>query len=231
MRAAWQVWCNTRSAITPCSTPKRPKARQLTVLRLMIQAGYLDDAERDQIAADHCAIVLTSLTSTRPTLSCMCKTKSCNVWAPMRCGRAACASSRRLTSTCNGKPKPPCAIGLTCSTAARPAFAMPKPTPIAALTMPPPSFSMPTPAICLTMIGSPDYFDASIQGNVNAAVALAPTRQRHQALYLCRALDPAWAERMGLAPLTAGHNLARLARHLLSRVTAMAAMSLSTTQL
>ncbi len=38
----------------------------------------------------------------------------------------------------------------------------------------------------LAMVGSPDYFNERIQGNVNAGVSLAPAGQRHQAPHLCR---------------------------------------------
>ena len=56
----------------------------------------------------------------------------------------------------------------------------------------------------LTMVGSPNYFDASIQGNVNAAVALRQPGSAIKPFTYAAALDPTWAARRGYAPLTAG---------------------------
>jgi penicillin-binding protein 1C len=55
----------------------------------------------------------------------------------------------------------------------------------------------------LTMIGSPNYFDASIQGNVNAALALRQPGSAIKPFTYASALDPASAASRGQIPLTA----------------------------
>jgi membrane carboxypeptidase/penicillin-binding protein PbpC len=52
------------------------------------------------------------------------------------------------------------------------------------------------------MVGSPDYFDAAIQGNVNAALAERQPGSAIKPLTYAAALDPAWASRAGVQPWT-----------------------------
>jgi len=54
----------------------------------------------------------------------------------------------------------------------------------------------------LAMVGSPNYFDASIQGNLNAALALRQPGSAIKPLTYAAALDPAWSARAGVLPLT-----------------------------
>lgn len=62
----------------------------------------------------------------------------------------------------------------------------------------------------LAMVGSPNYFDASIQGNVNAALALRQPGSAIKPLTYAAALDPTWSENAEQAPLTAASILADL---------------------
>ncbi|HXF61072.1 MAG TPA: transglycosylase domain-containing protein [Caldilineaceae bacterium] len=54
----------------------------------------------------------------------------------------------------------------------------------------------------LAMVGSPDYFDVRIQGNVNAALALRQPGSAIKPLTYAAALDPGWSKALGLSPLT-----------------------------
>jgi len=54
----------------------------------------------------------------------------------------------------------------------------------------------------LAMVGSPDYFDATIQGNVNAALAERQPGSAIKPLTYAAALDPAWSNQAGVSPLT-----------------------------
>ncbi len=54
----------------------------------------------------------------------------------------------------------------------------------------------------LAMVGSPNYFDASIQGNVNAALTLRQPGSAIKPLTYAAALDPQWAATSGVSPLT-----------------------------
>ncbi|MEX1020783.1 MAG: transglycosylase domain-containing protein, partial [Litorilinea sp.] len=62
----------------------------------------------------------------------------------------------------------------------------------------------------LAMVGSPDYFDVGIQGNVNAALSLRQPGSAIKPLTYAAALDPAWATRTGYTPLTPASILADL---------------------
>ncbi len=54
----------------------------------------------------------------------------------------------------------------------------------------------------LAMVGSPNYFDAAIQGNVNAALALRQPGSAIKPFTYAAALDPSWSEQAGVQPLT-----------------------------
>ena len=60
----------------------------------------------------------------------------------------------------------------------------------------------------LAMVGSPDYFDASIQGNVNAALTLRQPGSAIKPFTYAVALDPQWNQRLGIPPLTTASILA-----------------------
>ncbi len=62
----------------------------------------------------------------------------------------------------------------------------------------------------LSMVGSPDYFDAARQGNVNAALSLRQPGSAIKPLTYAAALDPLWMEPLGLEPLTPASILADL---------------------
>ncbi len=54
----------------------------------------------------------------------------------------------------------------------------------------------------LAMVGSPDYFNERIQGNVNAALILRQPGSAIKPLTYAAALDPTWSAKNGLQPLT-----------------------------
>ena len=54
----------------------------------------------------------------------------------------------------------------------------------------------------LAMVGSPDYFDQSISGNVNAALSLRQPGSAIKPFTYAAALDPNWSSRNGEPPLT-----------------------------
>ncbi len=62
----------------------------------------------------------------------------------------------------------------------------------------------------LAMVGSPDYFDESIQGNVNAALTQRQPGSAIKPFTYAAALDPDWSQRLGLVPLTPASILADL---------------------
>ncbi len=62
----------------------------------------------------------------------------------------------------------------------------------------------------LSMVGSPDYFDGRIQGNVNAVLSLRQPGSAIKPLTYAAALDPKWSARLGLQPLTPASIIADL---------------------
>ncbi len=62
----------------------------------------------------------------------------------------------------------------------------------------------------LAMVGSPNYFDERIQGNVNAALVLRQPGSAIKPLTYAAALDPTWSAQAGLPPLTAASIIADL---------------------
>ncbi|MBP7962080.1 MAG: transglycosylase domain-containing protein [Caldilineaceae bacterium] len=62
----------------------------------------------------------------------------------------------------------------------------------------------------LAMVGSPDYFDATIQGNVNAALSLRQPGSAIKPFTYAAAMDPALSAQHGLDPLTPASIIADL---------------------
>jgi penicillin-binding protein 1C len=62
----------------------------------------------------------------------------------------------------------------------------------------------------LAMVGSPDFFDVRIQGNVNAALSLRQPGSAIKPFTYAAALDPVWNRRLGLTPLTPASIIADL---------------------
>ncbi|MEZ4726437.1 MAG: transglycosylase domain-containing protein [Caldilineaceae bacterium] len=62
----------------------------------------------------------------------------------------------------------------------------------------------------LAMVGSPNYFDESIGGNVNAALVLRQPGSAIKPLTYAAALDPQWSAQVGLPPLTPASIIADL---------------------
>ena len=62
----------------------------------------------------------------------------------------------------------------------------------------------------LAMVGSPDYFDENIHGNVNSTLSLRQPGSAIKPLTYAAALDPGWNKKLGFAPLTPASILADL---------------------
>lgn len=187
----------------PLLDPEAAKARQLTVLRLMEQAGYLDEAERTEIAAEslrfrsrlfdidapHFVMYVQDLVTQRVGADAV-RAGGLRVITTLDLDlqQHAEASIRyrldlincRTQGLCDAKTDPNRRVDNA-----------------AAVILDAQSGDV------LTMIGSPDYFDASIQGNVNAAVALRQPGSAIKPFTYAAALDPAWAASRDVAPLTA----------------------------
>ena len=187
----------------PLLDPEAAKGRQLTVLRLMKDAGSLDAAQAEEIGreplqyrsrlfdieAPHFVMYVQDLLVQQIGAERL-RAGGLRVYTTLDLDlqrQSEAAVSRRLGQ-------------LTCSGATAcddPAARSRRVDNAAAVVLDSRTGEI------LSMIGSPDYFSESISGNVNAALA---TRQPGSAIkpFTCAAaLDPAWRGRAGQPPLTA----------------------------
>jgi penicillin-binding protein 1C len=186
----------------PLQAPDAAKSRQLTVLRLMRQAGYLSPEESAAIAAEplryrsrlfdirapHFVMHIQDLVVQRIG-SDRLRAGGLRIITTLDADlqRRAEQSLRYRLDLLNCR-----APGL-CNAATNPTRRIDN---AAAVILDATSGDI------LTLIGSPDYFDPTIQGNVNAAVALRQPGSAIKPLTYAAALDPNWSASVGHAPLT-----------------------------
>jgi membrane peptidoglycan carboxypeptidase len=197
----------------PFSNPEAAKLRQRTVLRLVRDAGYIDDVEVEAIYADplryrsrlfqieapHFVMYVQDLLVAQLGAD-QLRAGGLDVWTTLDLGlqRQAEASVRRRLEDLNcrvdsasaglAQPDPNCREDAQ-SRQVRNAAAVV----LDART-----------GDILSMVGSPNYFDASIEGNVNAALSLRQPGSAIKPFTYAAALDPGWSQRAGLdRPLTA----------------------------
>jgi membrane peptidoglycan carboxypeptidase len=188
----------------PLLDPEAAKARQLTVLRLMIQAGYLNEAERDEIAAEPLRFRSRLFDINAPHFVMYVQDQ-----VLQRVGAdAVLAGGLRVITTLDLDLQEQAETSLryrldllNCRT---PGLCDAKTDPNRRVDNAAAVILDANTGDILTMIGSPNYFDASIQGNVNATVSLRQPGSAIKPFTYAAALDPTWADDNGLAPLTAG---------------------------
>ena len=186
----------------PLADPEKAKNRQLTVLRLMRDAGFLNEAEAAEIAkeplhyrshlfdieAPHFVMYVQALLAEQLD-SDRLRNGGLRVHTTLDLNLqqdAEAAVRRRLDLlTCR-------APGL-CDALTNRSRRIDN---AAAVILDSQSGEL------LTMIGSPDYFDPSISGNVNAALSQRQPGSAIKPFTYAAALDPAWSHSAGLPPLT-----------------------------
>ncbi|MFO7633329.1 MAG: transglycosylase domain-containing protein [Caldilinea sp.] len=198
------------SGYNPLLDPEAAKGRQLTVLRLMNDAGYLNAAQVEEvarqplqyrsrlfnIAAPHFVMYVQDLLVQQLGAERL-RAGGLSVYTTLDLDlqrQAEGAVRRRLAQlTCTGDSgcDDPSARSRRVDNAA--AVVLDSDT-----------------GEILSMIGSPDYFSASIAGNVNAALARRQPGSAIKPFTYAAALDPAWSSRGGQPPLTAASILADL---------------------
>ncbi|HRW49709.1 MAG TPA: transglycosylase domain-containing protein, partial [Caldilinea sp.] len=187
----------------PLLDPEAAKGRQLTVLRLMKDAGYLDAAQAEEIGreplqyrsrlfnieAPHFVMYVQDLLVQQIGAERL-RAGGLRVYTTLDLDlqrQSEAAVTRRLEQlTCRGAGgcDDPAARSRRADNAA--AVVLDSHT-----------------GEILSMIGSPDYFSASISGNVNAALAARQPGSAIKPFTYAAALDPAWSGRAGQPPLTA----------------------------
>lgn len=194
----------------PLIDPEAAKGRQLTVLRLMRDAGYLTAAQVEeiarqplqyrsrlfQIAAPHFVMYVQDLLVQQLGVEAL-RRGGLRVYTTLDLDlqrQAEAAVRRRLAQlTCQGER--------ACDD---PAARTRRVDNAAAVVLDSATGEI------LTMVGSPDYFGAQIAGNVNAALVKRQPGSAIKPFTYAAALDPAWSRRAGQPPLTAASILADL---------------------
>jgi len=186
----------------PLLDPAAAKGRQLTVLRLMKEAGYLDVAAMEEIAreplqyrsrlfdidAPHFVMYVQDLL-VQQVGAARLREGGLRVYTTLDLDlqrQAEAAVTRRLAQlTCQGATAcdDPAAHSRRVDNAA--AVVLDSAT-----------------GEILSMVGSPDYFSATISGNVNAALVKRQPGSAIKPFTYAAALDPRWSARAGQPPLT-----------------------------
>ena len=190
------------SGYNPLLNPDAAKQRQLTVLRLMRDAGYLDTAETEQLAAEplryrsqlfdirapHFVMMVQDLALQRVGVD------------RLRAGGLRIVTSLDLDLQLQAERAVRyridllnCRIPGLCDANTDPNRRVDN---AAAVILDAQSGDI------LSLVGSPNYFDAQIRGNVNAALALRQPGSAIKPLTYAAALDPRWMEPRGLQPMT-----------------------------
>ena len=204
------------SGYNPFVDPESAKNRQLTVLRLMADAGFVTQAESDQIAAEPLRYRSQLFAIEAPHFVMYIQDQliralgvdrlrdgGLEVYTTLDLGlqrQAEAAVSRRLAQL-NCRPQGQ-KKGTTGQTACDPGSEVARNG--AAVVLDAASGEI------LAMVGSPDYFDETIQGNVNAALSQRQPGSAIKPLTYAAALDPAWSAQAGVEPLTPASILADL---------------------
>lgn len=194
----------------PLDDPEAAKARQLTVLRLMRDAGRIDEAERSQIAAEplrykshlfaieapHFVMYVQDLLTQQLGRDALRRGGlTVRTTLDLDLQHRAEEAVRYRLDLLN------CRVGGLCTDMTDPNRRVDN---AAVVVLDSRSGDV------LAMVGSPDYFDASIQGNVNAALSLRQPGSAIKPLTYAAALDPEWAAHSGVDPITPGTILADL---------------------
>lgn len=194
----------------PLLEPETAKARQLTVLRLMQEAGYLTAEQAAQVAAEplryrsnlfdieapHFVMYIQDLLVQRLGVEAV-RQGGLRVTTTLDLDlqRQAEAAMRRRLDQLN------CRTPGMCDAYTDPNRRVDN---AAAVVLDSQAGDI------LSMVGSPDYFDERIQGNVNAALTLRQPGSAIKPLTYAAALDPEWSARRSQPPFTPATILADL---------------------
>ncbi|RME60708.1 MAG: penicillin-binding protein, partial [Caldilineae bacterium] len=206
----------------PLRYPEAAKERQRTVLRLMVDAGFITQEEAAQIAAEplryrsrlfeirapHFVMYVQDLLVEQLGVDRL-RAGGLEVYTTLDLGlqRQVEAAVRHRLEQLNCRAEESAAGGEPLSPLCQDPAARSRRIDNAAAVV----LDAATGDI-LAMVGSPDYFDDSIQGNVNAALSLRQPGSAIKPLTYAAAMDPAWSQRLGLEPLTPASILPDLPR-------------------
>ncbi len=193
----------------PLVNPDAAKERQLTVLRLMRQAGYLSAGEQEQIAAEPLRFRSSLFKINAPHFVMYVQDLLVKELGPDALRRGGLRVYTSLDLNLQRRAEERIRYRLDLLNCRTPGLCTPSTNPgrrvdNAAVVV------LDANGDILTLVGSPDYFDADIRGNVNTALALRQPGSAIKPLTYAAALDPQWATAAGVAPLTPASILADL---------------------
>jgi penicillin-binding protein 1C len=187
----------------PLQSPETAKARQLTVLRLMREAGYIDQNESDLIAAEplHYRSALFNIAA--PHFVMMIQDQVVQRIGSARLRQGGLRIVTTLDVDLQRRAETAVAYRLDLLNCRTPGLCGPSTDPARRIDNAAAVVLDTTTGDILALVGSPDYFDPTIEGNVNAALALRQPGSAIKPLTYAAAIDPRWMEAHSLPPLTA----------------------------
>lgn len=194
----------------PLHDPDAAKLRQLTVLRLMHEAGFLTAAERDEIAAEPLRYRSRLFNIQAPHFVIYVQDLLARQLGLDRLRQGGLRVVTTLDADLQRQAEEAIRYRLDLLNCRRPGICDKNTDPnrrvdnAAAVVLDSRTGEI------LAMVGSPDYFDAQSQGNVNAALALRQPGSAIKPLTYAAALDAGWSAESGVPPLTAASILADL---------------------
>ncbi len=186
----------------PLQDAEVAKARQLTVLRLMREASFLTQRESDEIAAEPLQFKSHLFDIEAPHFAMYVQDLLLQRFGVDRLRKGGLQVITTLDLNLQHKAEQAVRYRLDLLNCRKPGLCDDKSDPNrrvenAAVVV----LDAKTGEI-LAMVGSPDYFDARIQGNVNAALSLRQPGSAIKPLTYAVALDPEWGKRLGRKPFT-----------------------------
>ena len=186
----------------PLLEPETAKARQLTVLRLMREADFLTQAESDEIAAEPLHYKSRLFDIDAPHFVMYVQDLLVQKYGTDRLRDGGLRVQTTLDLDLQHKAEQSVKYRLDLLNCRKPGLCNANSDPnrrvenAAVVVLDAHSGEI------LAMVGSPNYFDERIQGNVNAALSLRQPGSAIKPLTYAVALDPQWSQKLGLPPLT-----------------------------
>ncbi len=187
----------------PLQSPETAKARQLTVLRLMREAGFIDATESELIASEPLRYRSALFNITAPHFVMMIQDQVVQRIGSARLRQGGLRIVTTLDVDLQRRAEAAVSYRLDVLNCRTPGACGPSTDPTRRIDNAAAVVIDAATGDILTLVGSPDYFNPAIHGNVNAAVALRQPGSAIKPLTYAAAIDPLWMEPRGQSPLTA----------------------------
>lgn len=186
----------------PLVEPEYAKARQLTVLRLMREAGFIDAAAEAAIGAEPLRYRSNLFDIAAPHFVMYVQDLLYRQLGPARLREGGLRVTTTLDLGLQHVSENAVTHRLDLLNCRKPGLCTPTTDPNRRVDNAAVVVLDSHTGDILTMVGSPDYFDARTQGNVNAALSLRQPGSAIKPLTYAAALDPAWSTAAGVDALT-----------------------------